>query len=252
MLDRLTVDTLATSEDISEMNFSDAALSHKAVMLLGFQRTKHISRKSRLSWMDGDPGPLNAEAAARRRNIFDGALLDIYQEYLPLRDHLRAYQIRPNTIVDIGCGQALNDLFLHRDYNPHFTLVDIEETPNQYHSWANEGSGYASLASATAMLRDNGVDDVNTVAINPRKEPERLNNLKADLVTSLYSCGFHYPIDEYVPLFLRTLENGGAVCLDLRNNYVKNYPDSAGQLLDAGEVTVLYEEMKAKRIIVRK
>jgi len=149
--------------------------------------------------MNGNPAPLRAEAETQRSEIFEGALLEIYQEYLPLRDQLKALKIPPKRVIDIGCGQAINDLFLHRDFKPHFTMVDIEHTPDQYHQWSNQGSGYASLDNAKALLHANGVAKTKVVVINPRKTPEALERLTGDLITSLYSCGFHYPVDEYMP-----------------------------------------------------
>lgn len=251
MLDRTQIDLLASGEEIRCLNLSDRALSHDAIVLLGFQRTKQISRKSRLAWKEGNPVPLQREALLRRRDIFEGALLEIYQEYMPLRQFLTDNDLRPSNIIDIGCGQALNDLFLHKDFEPHFTLVDIEETDDQYHAWSNQGSGYASLDDARALLHDNGVAASKVVTINPRQAPDALIGLEGDLVTSFYSCGFHYPVDTYLPLFLKVLRGGGIVCLDLRNNYVLNHPDSANQLLQAGQAYELYQDDKSRRILLR-
>ncbi|MFN6980040.1 MAG: hypothetical protein ACK4OP_18055, partial [Gemmobacter sp.] len=38
-----------------------AGITHRGLMLLGYQRTKQISRRSRLAWEAGDPAPLDAE-----------------------------------------------------------------------------------------------------------------------------------------------------------------------------------------------
>ncbi len=252
MLNRPAIELLADADDIAAMQLSDATLSHDAIMLLGYQRTKQISRRSRLGWQSGQPDALSAEATSRRREIFDGALLEIYQEYLPLLLRLTIYGIKPKKVIDIGCGQALNDLFLHRDFKPHFTLVDIETTPDQYHHWSDAGSGYASLENAKKLLHDNGVAQTKVVTINPTKTPAAIEKLTGDLVTSLYSCGFHYPLDEYVPLFDRVIDGGGAVCVDLRNNYTNNNPESVGKLLDGRDVTILYDDTKSKRVLVRK
>lgn len=184
MLDRPQIDRLASADEIRSLNLSDRALSSDAIVLLGFQRTKQISRKSRLAWKEGNTVPLQREALLRRRDIFEGALLEIYQEYLPLRQFLTDNDLRPSRIIDIGCGQALNDLFLHKDFEPHFTLVDIEETDDQYHAWSNHGSGYASLDDARALLHDNGVAGSKVVTINPRLAPDALIDLEGDLVTS--------------------------------------------------------------------
>lgn len=250
MLDRLTVDTLATLDDIAAMKFSDAMVSDESIALLGFQRTRQISAHSRKSWMAGDPAPLRQEARERRHAIFNGALLEMYCEHLPLRQFLDSSGAFPKSVIDIGCGQALPDLFIHRDCQPRFTLVDIEQTDAQYHAWAAEGSGYASLADAKAMLHDNGVAETGADTINPLKDPGAMQGLRADMVTSYYSCGFHYFVDDYADLMVETLENGGRVCLDLRKRYMRRRPEPLARVLDAGEMHELFEDPRSKRILL--
>jgi len=233
---------------LDEMRISDAPISTNGMMLIGYQRTKHVSTTARKAWEAGNSAPLLAEVALRRDEIFRATMDEVYAEYLPLRAALAEMGRRPQSVIDIGCGQALNDALLVKDFDCAVTLVDIEETPNQYHNWNDSGSGYASLAEAEAFLRGNGAREVT--AINPRKTPERMEGLKADLVTSLISCGFHYPIGDYLDLFLRTVAEGGLVMLDIRRRYL-NGPDAAlKQLLGASRQTRLESrEHKAHRLI---
>lgn len=224
------------------------ALSRHGLMLLGYQRTRNISRNSRLAWEAGDDGPLAAEVAARGEEIFSGAVAEIWQEYRPMRDYLRATGRHPATAIDIGCGQAIADAFLLRDFGCHLTLVDIEQTEGQYHLWNDQGSGYASLAEARAFLQANGASPDRLVTVNPRHTPEAVAALSADLVTSSYSCGFHYPIAEYLGLMLATVAQGGVVVLDMRRRYQRN-PDSAlTSLLSESRQSVISEEPKAQRV----
>lgn len=251
MLERIAVDTLASFKDTGKMGFSDSTLSNTSIALLGFQRTKQISPASRKAWMAGNSAPLLGEARARRRDIFDGALLEAYREYLPLKKYLDEIGIAPKSVIDIGCGQALPDLFLHQDFEPEFTLVDIEQSSEQYHFWSVEGSGYADLADARALLHDNGVAKTKVIAINPAKDPGAMQGIRADMVTSYYSCGFHYPIDDYADLMAQTLARKGLVCLDLRARYYRRRPDALARILDAGEVTELYKDERSTRLVVR-
>jgi SAM-dependent methyltransferase len=225
-------------------------LSDRAIMLLGFQRTKQISRKARLAWMSGDEQPLKSEVAERRDAIFAGAIAETFPEYLPLRNALRERNTTPATVVDIGCGQGLTDAYLAQDFDPAFILVDIEETEEQYHFWADEGAGYASLEQAVAFLAGNGVAPDRIIAINPRKTPDAISDVKGDLVTSWYSCGFHYPVDDYLDVFLTTLADGGIVALDLRKRYLRKRPPALSRLLDAATVTTLYNDTKSTRVML--
>ena len=233
---------------LEEMGISDASISTRGMMLIGYQRTKHVSAAARKAGEEGNAAPLLAEVALRREAIFRATLEEVFAEYLPLRTALAEMGRRPQSVIDVGCGQALNDALLVKDFDCAVTLVDIEETPNQYHNWNDSGSGYASLADAEAFLRGNGAREVT--AINPRKTPERMEGLRADLVTSLISCGFHYPIGDYLELFLRTVAEGGLVMLDIRRRYL-SAPDAAlRQLLAASRQTPLESrEHKAHRLI---
>lgn len=249
MLDRATLDTLPT-DDLAALDIRTESLTNHAVMLMGYQRTKQISKEARIGWEKGDLGPLAEQAKTRRDEIIQGTLIEIWREYLPLRAHLTDTNRRPAHVADIGCGAGVNDVFLARDFAPKFTLIDIEQTDDQYHGWAKSGAGYASLAAARALLEENDVPPGDIHTINPRLTPERLAGLTPDLVTSLYSCGFHYPIDEYLDLFLQTVANGGLVVLDLRGRYYRRRSPALDQLYDAGTVTELYQDQRSVRIAV--
>ncbi|WP_420557155.1 hypothetical protein [Roseovarius sp.] len=248
MLTRETLDAHAAQD--TPPAFTSAPMSDEAIALLGYQRTKQISPRSRKSWEAGNPVPLRQEARERRDTIFAGALAEMWVEYLPLRSHLRDNGIAPASVIDIGCGQALPDLFLHHDFKPRFTLVDIERTDEQYHNWAGSGAGYASLDEATALLHGNGVAKTKVKPINPLKTPEAMAGLKADMLISFYSCGFHYPVDDYADLMRAVLEAGGTVCLDLRKRYLRRMPDTLARLLEAGRRTDLFEDPRSFRVVL--
>lgn len=247
-LTRADVDALATEADVGALGISSGAVPHEAIALLGYQRTKQVSAAARLAWENGDPAPMLTEALTRGEAIFRGALLETYREYLPLRAFLDARNFRPRTVIDIGCGTAITDLFLCRDYTPRVTLIDIEETEDQYHFWADQGSGHASLDAAVALLTDDGVPRDRITAINPRVEPEALKTVRGNLLFSFYSCGFHYPVDDYARMMTRTVERGGLVCLDLRQSYVRSQTGKLPRVLDSGEVHILYEDARSIRI----
>ena len=249
-LHRADVEAMADADALAALGLSFESIDDFACALLGYQRTKQISRKARLSWEAGQTDVLLSEVQAKRGSIVSGAALEVYQEYLPLRDALRGREI--GTVCDIGCGQGLNDLFLERDFGPHFTLVDIEETDEQYHLWAEEGAGYASLGATRALLTENGVDPGRIETINPRKADWDQRAGRFDLVTSLFSCGFHYPVDGYIDVFLTTIAGGGAVCLDLRKHYYRKGSVALSQLWEAGAPALVFDDTKSSRFLFRK
>lgn len=246
ILTRPEIDASLSLDDVRARSVSFDTISTEAIALLGFQRTKQISPASRDAWMSGDTKPLMTEAETRRTEIFEGAMLELLQEYVPTKAWLDTAP--PQHVCDIGCGQALNDVLIQQDFAPRFTLIDVEETDEQYHGWATSGSGYASLDDAVALLKENGAKPAGLTAINPRKTALDIDAIDCDLVTSTYSCGFHYPIDEYEPLFLKTIQSGGRVCLDMRNHYFKRLSNRGSAFLDASEMTVVFEDAKSRRL----
>lgn len=235
-------------QSLREMAITRGSIPDDALALMGFQRTRQISATARQAWETGDRDSLLEEVRTRGDEIFRGTLAEVFTEYLPLRKTLSDIGRVPRHVIDIGCGQALNDAFLVKDYGCKVTLVDIEETPEQYHAWNEEGSGYASLTAARDFLKENGASEV--VTLNPLREPEKLRDLEGDLVTSLISCGFHYPVGDYLDLFLETLKGGGAVILDLRRHYLRNPDDALATLLrESRQTPIIGYESKADRIM---
>ena len=250
MLDRAGISALPTDE-LEILDIQTASLSDEAVMFIGFQRTKQISRMARDEWFAGNVKPMSDEVRARRAEIVSGAIQEVWREYIPVREYLAEHGIHPELVADVGSGAGINDIFLAHDYSPSFILIDIEKTKEQYHGWAASGSGYASLSSAKAWLEENGASGNSIETINPVNDPDQLEGKLPDLVTSLYSCGFHYPIDEYLPLFLKVVSAGGAVILDVRGRYWRRKPPALEQFCAAGKVTEIYHDERSVRIALR-
>ena len=119
--------------DLETPQLDGSTISANGLMLLGYQRTANIRRHSRMAWEAGDREPLAAEVAERGKEIFAGAVAEIWTEYQPLRLYLKQTGRVPQHVIDIGCGQAITDAFFAADFGSRLTLVDIEMTEGQYH-----------------------------------------------------------------------------------------------------------------------
>lgn len=117
-------------------------------------------------------------------------------------------------MVDIGCGHAAIDVFFYRDYRTTFDLIDIERSNNKHHDFRPIGAGYTSLAAAKELLLANEVPAEAVSTTNPQREP--LPDRPADLIISLLSAGFHYPIAQYLPYALECLRRDGILIFDAR------------------------------------
>jgi hypothetical protein len=244
--------TLDIDAENDPADLDDTVISHRGMMLLGYQRTGHVSRKARLAWEAGDPSVMDAEIAENRDAVFRSVAAAIAQEYAPMRTFLSRLANPPRHVVDIGCGAALNNALLRKDFALRATLIDIEETPQQYHFWSTDGAGYASLAEAQMFLLANGFHASEVTTINPTRSPDAVKKVKGDLVTSLFSCGFHYPIGAYIELMMATIAAGGTVLLDVRGRYLTSPDEALDRLLHAAVPTILLDMPKSQRLAFRK
>lgn len=242
----------AILEKGSVKELDGSVISHRGIMLMAYQRTDNISRQSLRSWEAGDPSHLDEEVRNRREEIFSQVVAAIGDEHLPVRNYLKAHGLTPHHVIDIGCGTGISNALLKQDHDLRATLIDIEETPAQYHKWNADGAGYASLADAKAFLCANGFKTSEVTTINPRKAAATLACVEGDLVTSFISCGFHYPVNDYVDLMLKTMKTGGTVILDIRHRYLRSPDEGLKALLGGSDVTTLAKTPKYRRMAFRK
>lgn len=198
------------------------------------------------AWEQGDLGPILAEvdrlgdAIARRAA---GVIAAETRAILPLlRD------LAPRRIADIGCGYAFFDLFAARDLGASLLLIDLESNDLRAFGFKPEGAAYSSLAVAQALLQANGIAPAAIETLNPRdRAPETAGPV--DLVVSFLSCGFHYPVDSYLPFLEQALSPGGAAIFDLRETTAA---EQAAKLAAFGTLTDLPAPPKARRVLLRK
>ena len=144
---------------------------------------------------------------------------DMYQIYSDISDFL------PKTvenILDIGCGMGGIDLFLYKHYQQEVKihLLDshcVDDTINiGFHSNAVDFSFYNDFQLSTDYLSGNGVsiDDINTINIKTQDFP---SEHKFELIVSLLSWGFHYPLATYLGEVFDCLADDGVLILDIRD-----------------------------------
>ncbi len=129
---------------------------------------------------------------ARHRNCFkNGGTVEqsIAADYKQLKPHLPA---DVKVILDIGCGMAGIDVLLKRLYpDAQLWLLDGDGSDPR-DGWERERpEAFSSRAKADELLEANGVKADRWIDINTRE------HLVADLVISLASWGYHYPIATY-------------------------------------------------------
>ncbi|MEX5727227.1 SAM-dependent methyltransferase [Rhodovulum iodosum] len=197
-------------------------------------------------WSSGDTAAIDHIVAERGARIARDAARVIGDEFSELRPVLD--RAPPGRIADIGCGYALFDLFAARAYGSDLLLIDIEENDHRHFGFKSEGAAYADLARARRFLTANGVADGAIETLNPR-EADVLTSRPVDLAVSFLSCGFHFPVDVYMPYFRENVAKGGRILLDVR---MKSYEPQAARLAELGTLSVLDETRKKRRVLVEK
>ncbi len=198
------------------------------------------------AWEQGDPALLDAVIADKSLHLAERAVEAIRDEFLHLEPLIAP--LKPRRIADIGCGYAFFDLFAHAAFDCDLLLVDIEQNERRHFGFEQEAAGYASLDRARGFLTANGVARDRIATWNPQTEdlPEAD---RISVAVSLLSCGFHYPVDMYMPFFRLGVHKHGAIILDLRAG---QYGKSRKTLATLGRVDVIDERRDRKRVIVRK
>lgn len=113
---------------------------------------------------------------------------DVAADFRMIAPHLPN---RVRSIIDIGCGMAGIDVYLKRRY-PHarLTLLDGNGEKPVY-GFSARCAPYGNRRAANALLAANGVRADRWL------EAGHAGELRADLVISLLSWGFHYPLSAY-------------------------------------------------------
>ena len=184
--------------------------------------------------------------AARIKALYDA---DMNKEYRSIRNVLPK---KCSSVLDIGSGVAGIDVLIHRHYcdpSVDFYLLDKNRVErNVFYMFRPKGAFYNSLDVASAFLTANGLppQHIHILEANDNNDIDVHTNV--DLVLSLLSWGFHYPVKTYVDKVHDLLSNDGIVILDVRKG-----TDGVDVLKNKFQhVEVIFETKKQYRVAVRK
>lgn len=171
---------------------------------------------------------------------------DLRNEYETIQKYLPSTCAR---ILDIGCGVAGIDLFLSRHYGhtADVWLLDKDGVSDVYYGFEDVASFYNSLDVARQFLELNGVSASRIHTVNMLNEAFP-GGAVFDLVISLISWGFHYPVSTYIDQVYKTLAPNGSLIIDVR-------ADTSGEeelRKKFKSVSVIVEGQKHKRLLCKK
>lgn len=139
---------------------------------------------------------------------------ELAREFAEIEPHLPA---APCKVLDIGCGLAGIDLWLYRHYRGavSLNLLDKEGVSDIFYGFEQQAAHYSKAALTKRFLLDNGVEE-RSVAFYDAHKNEFPTGRDFNLVISLISWGFHYPLETYLDRVMNALAPGGRLILDVR------------------------------------
>ncbi len=145
---------------------------------------------------------------------------DVIADYEALKDH---FPKNAEHILDIGAGSGLADVLLYRRYQnatggPHLYLLDKSQVDDTvYYGYEKRGSFYSSLAVAKNVLLKNGIPEDRIHMQEVDESNYKINfDAKFDLIVSIASWGWHYPVDVYLEETYRLLKPGGTLITSVK------------------------------------
>lgn len=175
--------------------------------------------------------------------------LEMEKEYEEMRPYLPG---EAKAILDIGCGIGGIDVFLYRHYekqNPALYLLDKTEMPKKvYYGHREKASFYNSLSIAKDFLRENGVPEERILTQEVGEDNRIEFTGPFDLVVSLISWGFHYPVSVYLEQVYANLVPGGVLVMDVR----KAFGGIEEVQKRFGTVEIIHDASKHVRLVARK
>lgn len=149
--------------------------------------------------------------------IFENYYGDMEREYVSIAGHLPGSADR---ILDIGCGIGGLDVFLHKHYRGSAKVHLLDRngiSDNVYYGFSKSGAYYNSLDLTSSFLLHNGLSSDDIVTVDAERDPFP-GAQSFDLVLSLLSWGYHYPVTTYLDAVHAALAPGGTLIVDLRRN----------------------------------
>lgn len=122
------------------------------------------------------------------------------------------------SLLDIGCGIAGVDYFLYQKTKADLYLLDKTGMQKKiYYGFEPKGSYYNSLSLARKILEINNIpsDKIHTQEVSNDFSITSPKN-GFDIVISLISWGFFYPVSTYLKQVYESLSSHGVLIIDIR------------------------------------
>ena len=159
-----------------------------------------------------------------------------YKEFKTFKNYLPN---SPENIMDIGCGLGIINIYLNEFFEkkPVFFLLDKNKVDRKItYGFSSNYESYNDLKETKNILLDNNIDTSCMYLFDVEKQ--FVITKKMDLVISLKSMGYHYPINTYIELLRNCCTKDTVFIFDIGDNqYDENYLRTIFQ-----DIKIIYEE----------
>ena len=174
-------------------------------------------------------------------HFFQNQKLDVSVQNLFEKEYETIKNFLPSNasnILDIGCGLAILDIFLAQNYEkPNFFLIDKNKVDLKIkYGFSKNYESYNNLNETKKILLANNILD-EQIFLNNAEEKIDINK-KMDLVLSIKSMAFHYPLENYLDLLKRVCTKNTEFIFDISTE--RYQLDSLSQYFE--KINVIYEE----------
>ena len=146
--------------------------------------------------------------------------LKLNQEFKKEFDEIINYLPQKNqNILDIGSGLGIINIFLNNFYeDAYFTLIDKNYVEKKVSYGFDEiGQFYNDFNITFDFLKINGIKEEHLDLVNV--DSIKKINKKFDLVISLLSLGYHYPLQQYIEFLKKNSHKKTVFIFDLAEQY---------------------------------
>jgi len=173
---------------------------------------------------------------------------DIEFEYSTIKDYLLE---DAKSVLDIGCGVAGIDVLISKHYSNNINIFLIDKTYTNkkiYYGFKRKASFYNSLDISKNVLELNGVSSDN-IFIQEANDDNSIDFKESfDIVISLISWGFHYPVFTYLDSVYDKLNQNGILIID-----VKKLTGGEKEIEKKfGNYKVIFENKEMIRVLAKK
>ena len=125
------------------------------------------------------------------------------------------------TVMDIGCGLGLINILLNNNFKNinEFYLLDKNIIDHKIkYGFSINYESYNNLLATKKTLELNNIDEnkINLIDVNKNYH---IKEKSIDVVISLVSMGYHYPISNYVDLLKKTCTKKTIFIFDIATEY---------------------------------